>query len=279
MKKESLSSFIKDLLKEANRGINSESIYRVLRTFGLTEGQVLRVNQNGMLEMQSCWLEISLEKCDNAYQLRLCPVLSDGQALFEYIEASALAQELTAFRHMFGGKTLPLKHYKYYSRRDLQNIETASCVARVIPPVQQDIHEDYGDLAVWNRTIFELGGCKESYLDQYRRYIREYNGIPQFVEPSRETDENGNSDFDEASFRHHDTGHNTVIVPTLWIKGKGRYEWFLDFATDWRQSKYGDRVTGKVGNFIVTHELKNGRLKTWTSLRERDSIFYDAAYA
>lgn len=258
-------------------------------TLGATVGQILWVNVDKQLEMVTCWLKVKIvnDYSSKTFRVAFEPLLSAMQPKPVRLDSNfypddTLLDNLTGFKHNFGGKTAIFRRdSKTGPRFNLEspiNPQIAAHALHVIPSVEHDVCESDGDIAVINRTIFHIGEPVNSYMDKYDCYIRTYNKLswvePSDEQPVLENGELGGSDREEAFFRASSTGWQTIIVPTIWVRNKGDYEIFLDFAANWRSSKYGDRITGRVGSFIVAHELKrSGKLITTTSLRASDSVW------
>lgn len=255
--------------------------------YGATKGQVLWVNE-GKLEMTPCWLEIRVIRrwVNEKYEVNLRPLLPAIKQLNydAYLVGQALDDQalnvLTDWRYSFGGETIRFRRHAY-SRvkraQDAEDIETQlrSCAAETIPAFRHKVCEIHGDLVIIGRDVFEIGRAVDSFMDGRDRFIRKYNELS-WNQPSRErTDDNcGESERDELLQWLHTTTYTTSIVPTIWVKDSKRCELFFSFATNWRQSQYGDQITGRVGNFIVAHTLRrNGLLVTMTTLREQDSYW------
>ena len=290
MKNDSLRLLINDTIKHADRGNLSGEEFTYNRILGATIGQVLFRDADDYLVVQRCWM--ALQVCYLPYEkeyvadlLPLCKV--NAPHYFHTVLNEKLLKTLTGARHSFGGETVRFKHNAYptLSRNESmaaieQKIKAPENVLNIIPAVQQGVCECDGTLVIMNDTIFNIGTPKASFMDKYDCFIREYDSLA-WVEPS-----NAKTDVDDWSEREAlynssvHTNHRAIVVPTIWVKGDGiESECFLSFTGNWQQSKYGDRVSCKVGNFKVTHELQRrgiqskGQLVTRTSLHQKDSVW------
>ncbi len=249
----------------------------------LTQGQVLQKDQNGKLKMTPCWLEVKIEHDymddEVPYKIAFRPLLP-GMYIDVYLSVEFLESLTKPYRY-FGGKIVRFKHGVDPQLNINRPIgpQIKSYAARTTPAIEHIIYEGTdGSLVVGYRGLFELDKLKDSSINRFDCYINRYNGLS-WIEPSDEPDEDGVSDLEMLYYEVAATGTKAVIVPTIWLKEDGSSECLLDFLANWRQSKRGDRVTSKIGKFIITHELTRGdKLMTQTSLRVSDSIWMSPEY-
>lgn len=282
---------LKDLIKRAqNLADNKTVAFSGDETIGVTEGQIFWSDSKAhTLEAFPCWLKIRVTYDYSSQQSRVAfsplpPAPLQKRLLnFNYYPNSSLLKNIAGFRHHFGGETA-----SFHRQTDLKfdlgaplRPQIERYAVEITPGRKHDVCESEGDLVIAGRTVFELGNPTDSYLDRYDCYVTRYDKLswpePSNVRPILDNGEEGISDRDALLSMIGHTGYKAVIIPTIWIKNLEEYDCFLNFATNWRQSKCGDRLTGKIGKFVVTHELKHGQLTTKTSLRISDSCWKQSA--
>lgn len=237
------------------------------QSFGATKGQVLWRDRDGKLEMLTCWMEIKVAKTPSGqFGVALCPLLPTSY--FRPIKLSRnvflsedMLNSLTSDRHAFGGDSVEFfegvqPKFRLHESIDdqIQLLTYRSCRA-----VRHTVFEDHGSLALLGRAFFGINQAKYAYVDQFKCHIRTYDRM--VFTKSGAYAESARSPF------------TVTIVPTIYIQDDRHRECFLDFLSNWRQSKYGDQITGKAGSFLIIHRLHDGELVTITSLRDRDSAF------
>lgn len=248
-------------------------------SLGATEGQALWLNPAGRLEMLPCWMEIRLANFHGTgeYKIALSPLLpvnKDRPVQFRenvYLD-DVLLNDLTGHHHAFGGQTVEFRpgvRTDFDLDKDIEP-QLYSYARNWTTAFEYHIYENGGEMILVGNTTFSLGETIDSYTDEDNDYyISDYDELV-FIELD-------NDEREALLSGATNTGRNAIIVPTVWIKDNGERECFLDFAADWSQNHYGKRVTGRVGKFIVSHEVYNDKLLMQTSLRSAASAFAQTA--
>lgn len=271
-------------------------------TCGITEGQILRL-VNGRLEMQPCWFQIDINADPRIVFRPLLPhaelrlftdiILDEDFLNFLSRKIHAVGGRTVRCRNLFHGDTLFNVNHNKPIEPQIRQHENVFITAGL----KQRVFEDFdSSLILASKTFLQLPDPINSGMDRFGCFFKEYRGVPMWSEPSREHElrdpkkpipEEGiepeefydyfyGSDYEGVAESSCDTGFLATLVPTLWLEDekRGWGEFFLDFAGTWKQSKYGDKVSTRVGKFVLSHQIQHGKIITKTSLRESDSIFY-----
>lgn len=243
------------------------------RSLGVTMGQILWKNPKDKLEMLPCWLEIKVARPDynEPYQVAFAPLISKNiQKPISlnkdvYLSPQLLHTLIDSYR-VFGGETIGFKSNsqpKFNLSKRLEPQIDAYMLTRILAR-HHDVCSSNGDMVLVGKEILGLGQASHASINQHNCHLRKYEQFNIAILNNQQIQAYGG----RRKLSSSRSTYRTTIVPTIWICNEQDYDCFLDFRTNWRSVHDNNRITGKVGDFIVSHNLNHqNKLITATSLR------------
>ena len=265
-----LAQVVKMARQRLAEGVSSK------RYFGMTRGQVLQRNvDDGHFEKRKCWF--SIETDDTGTKLALRPLLPDNlysytgptipnKSFWDLLENEDCAFGRKTVKFISDVDTPPILDYK----RILKN-QLISYVAELnyypAAPTRVMV-EDSGAIVLSgdgkNSGLFTMPGCIKQYNNKRGSLVNQYDGRSIWTRSTHE-------EFLRQTIK--DTSCIESLMPMMWVNGR-KCQYLLNFATEWKESQYGDMsVFTVVGSFIISYKLLGDKLFLTTRLRDPDDVF------